>query len=198
MQILAAVPGSVLWLYSTGDLIEDNLRREAEARGVAGHRLVFGPFLPWRDHLIRQRLADLFLDTLLYNGAATTSMALQAGLPVLTCLGNTFASRVGASLLHAVGMPELVAANLEEYQRIAITLAQQPDELRKKREKLLAQRATAPLFDTFRFVRNLERAYLAMWSIYASGRPAEAISVEESTSLCRESAVHQQAMAGHE
>jgi protein O-GlcNAc transferase len=179
MNILREAPDSVLWLFSSGSIAEANLRREAHAREVAPERLVFAPFRPRPDHLLRHRAADLFLDTLVYNAAATSSLALQSGLPVLTCLGDTFASRVGASLLHAAGLPELIAADLKEYQRRAIELARQPGDLGRLREQLLAQRSTAPLFDTSRFVRNLERAYRAMWNNYANGRPPQPINVAE-------------------
>ena len=116
MNILRQVPNSVLWLFSSGSIAEENLRREAKARDIDPQRLVFALFRPRPEHLLRHRAADLFLDSLVYNAAATSSLALQVGLPVLTCLGDTFASRVGASLLNAAGLPELVAANLEEYE----------------------------------------------------------------------------------
>jgi predicted O-linked N-acetylglucosamine transferase (SPINDLY family) len=178
MRILTQVPGSVLWLQSNGELFENNLRREAAALGVGTERLVFTHFVPRDQHFVRHQAADLFLDTLLYNAAATASLALQAGLPVLTCLGDTFASRVGASLLHAVGLPELIAKDVEQYEHRAVELAQRPEELQCLRDKLAAQRSTAPLFDTPRFVRNLEKAYLAMWGRRASGLPPLAFEVK--------------------
>jgi predicted O-linked N-acetylglucosamine transferase (SPINDLY family) len=179
MRILAAVPEGVLWLYTAGPAFEDNLRREAEVRDVAAGRLVFAPFVPRPEHLRRHQAADLFLDTLLYNAAATASLALQAGLPVLTCPGETFASRVGASLLNAVGMPELVATNLEEYERKAVELARQPELLRQVREQLQTRLPAAPPFDTARFVRNLEIAFQAMWDQFAAGGSPQAITVSE-------------------
>ena len=141
MAILAQVPGSVLWLCSAGPACEANLRREAAARGVAPGRLVFVGRRPPDEYLAQHRLADLFLDTHLYNGHSTVSMALWAGLPVLTCPGSTFASRVGASLLTAVGLPELIAAGLDDYQRIAVALARDPDALRRLRARLAEHRA---------------------------------------------------------
>jgi predicted O-linked N-acetylglucosamine transferase (SPINDLY family) len=128
--------------------------------------------------LLRHQAADLFLDTLLYNAAATASLALQAGLPVLTCLGDTFASRVGASLLTAAGVPELIAPKLADYERRAVELARSPDALQQVREKLLRERPTSPLFDTPQFVRHLEQAYRRMWDLHAAGRPPEAFAVE--------------------
>ncbi len=178
MRILAQVPDSVLWLCCN-PLSADNLRREAKTRGVAPERLVFAPFVPVPEHLLRHRAADLFLDTLVYNAAATGSLALQTGLPVLTCLGNTFASRVCGSLLHSVNMPELIAPNLEEYERLAIELAHRPESLLQLREKLALSLATAPLFDVPRFVRNLEHAYQTMWELYCQGNSPQPISVVE-------------------
>jgi predicted O-linked N-acetylglucosamine transferase (SPINDLY family) len=167
MKVLSRVPGSVLWLHSTGALLEDNLRREAMARGVPPERLVFASFLPRPEHIARHRAADLFLDTLVYNAAATASLALQTGLPVLTCLGETFASRVGASLLNAVGLPEMIAPNALQYEELAVWLATRPDEIARIRAKLVVHLPTAPLFDASRFVRHLERAYQTMWQNWA-------------------------------
>jgi predicted O-linked N-acetylglucosamine transferase (SPINDLY family) len=180
MRILAQTPGSVLWLYTTGEVLEGNLRREATARGVAPERLVFAPFLPRPEHIARHRAADLFLDTLLYNAAATASLALQTGLPFLTCLGDTFASRVGASLLHAVGLPELIATDLAHYERLAVELALDPEALNQLRAKLGRIRSSASLYDTPRFVRNLERAYREMANRRAAGEPPQPFEVSES------------------
>ena len=156
MRLLTACPGSVLWLLGDSPYAMLNLRREAAARGVAPERLVFAPRVPIDDHLARHRLADLFLDTLPVNAHATASDALWAGLPVLTCMGNTFAGRVGASLLRAVGMPELVASSLAEYEAIALSLARDP-EARLVPEQNSRATNHEPLFDTARITRNLER-----------------------------------------
>ena len=150
---------------------------EAGARGIAPERLVFAPLLPRREHLRRHQAADLFLDSLLYNAAATASLALQAGLPVLTCQGDTFASRVGASLLTAVGLPGLIARDRSDYERMAIELARDAASLRRIRESLAAAIRTSPLFDTPRFVHNLESAYREMWENHASGRSPRPITV---------------------
>ena len=147
---------------------------------MEGRRLVFAGYAKEKaDHLVRYRAADLMLDTLYYNGHTTAVDALWAGLPVLTCTGETFASRVGASLLTAVGLPELIAADLAEYERRAIDLATHPEELRRLRDKLASNRTTWPLFDTPRLVRNLERAYSAMWDNYAAGREPRPMRIEE-------------------
>src|SRR5262249_2947656 len=123
------------------------------------------------------RLAGLFLDTLEYNAHTTASDALWAGVPVLTCPGRTFASRVAASLLTAVGLPELIAGSLEEYERLAIRLATNPEELERLNAKLAVNRTSWPLFDTPRFVRNLERAYREMWQIHVNGETPRRIVV---------------------
>jgi predicted O-linked N-acetylglucosamine transferase (SPINDLY family) len=178
MRLLAQVPGSVLWLTGAPP-VEQNLRREAVTRGVAADRLVFARHQPKAEHLDRLRLADLFLDALVYNAHTTACDALWVGLPVLTCPGGTFASRVAAGLVKAIGLPELIAPTPEEYERLALHLARHPDALRELRAKLAAHRTTWQLFDTPRFVRNLERAYRAMWDLYASGQPPQPIVVTE-------------------
>jgi predicted O-linked N-acetylglucosamine transferase (SPINDLY family) len=159
MQILGAVEGSVLWLSEADALVVHNLRRAAAERGISPDRLIFAPRMPsMADHLARQRAADLFLDTLPFNAHTTASDALAAGLPVLTCAGHTLAGRVAASLLNAVGLPELITTTQEEFRQLAVRLATHPDELRRLRQKLLDGRPTAPLFDTLRFTRALESA----------------------------------------
>jgi len=177
MRILKQVPESILWLYATNDEVKDNLHREAEMHGVAGERLLFAQRLPKDRHLERHRLADLFLDTRIYNAHTTASDALWGGLPVLTCKGQTFAGRVGASLLQAVGLPELITETLEEYERKAVHLATHPEELAGLRSRLAANRLQAPLFDTERFVRHLEQAYRMMWERYEKGQAPQAIWV---------------------
>ena len=129
MRLLRACSGSTLWLLGGEQYAILNLRREAAARGIAPDRIVFAPKVPNDEHIARQRLADLFLDTLPCNAHATASDALWAGLPVLTCLGNTFAGRVGASLLRAVGLPEMVTESLPQYEALAISLARDPERL---------------------------------------------------------------------
>lgn len=180
MHILSQVPGSVAWLSVRGAIVQDNLRREAAACGVDACRLIFSSHVASKaEHLARQQLADLFLDTHNYNAHATACDALWSGLPLLTCPGETFASRVGASLLTALGMRELIAPTLKEYADRAVALVQSPQEISRLRARLKAQRSTAPLFDTPRFVRNLERAYLRMWEIHASGTVPESFDVVE-------------------
>jgi predicted O-linked N-acetylglucosamine transferase (SPINDLY family) len=131
------------------------------------------------EHLARLRLADLALDTRIYNGHVSTCDALWAGLPVLTCCGSQFASRATTSMLLAVGLPELVTAGLQECEDAAVRLASAPDELRALRRRLERNRTSMPLFDTARFVRNLERAYAAMWDIYRQGGTPHAIDIHE-------------------
>jgi predicted O-linked N-acetylglucosamine transferase (SPINDLY family) len=180
MQLLRAVPGSVLWLLDANPLARANLAREATARGVAPERIVFAPRRPVAEHLARHRLADLFLDTLPYNAHVTTADALWAGLPVLTCPGNTFASRVAGSLLHAIGLDELVTTTLGEYEELALRLAREPGLLTQLRTRLGLNRRTHPLFDTARFTRNIESAYQQMWETWKAGRPPTAFAVSPS------------------
>lgn len=162
MRILAAVPGSVLWLMADHADAAANLRRQAAAHGIAPERLVFAPRAPLPDHLARHACADLFLDTLPYNAHTTASDALWAGLPLLTSAGTTFAGRVAASLLTHAGLPDLVASSPDDYERRAVALAADPQALAALRARLAAGRLTVPLFDTARFTRQLERAYEAM------------------------------------
>jgi predicted O-linked N-acetylglucosamine transferase (SPINDLY family) len=177
MRILRAVEGSVLWLLDLNPFVTANLRREAAARGVAPERLLFAPRLPVANHLARHRLADLFLDTLPYNGHTTASDALWVGLPVLTCVGSTFAGRVGASLLTAVGLPELIASSLEEYEALALELAGNPTMLTDLRAKLARNREKYPLFDTPRFTRHIETAYRQIVERSRRGLPPESFDV---------------------
>ena len=169
MRILNQVAGSVLWLLASDPEVAGRLRREAESCGVAGERLIFAERLPKGRHLERHRLADLFLDTRLYNAHTTASDALWAGLPVLTCIGESFPARVAASLLQTVGLPELITHSLEEYEQLAVRLATQPELLAALRAKLADLRLRTPLFDTERFARHLERAFEMMWERHVQG-----------------------------
>ena len=162
MRLLAAVPGSVLWLKQAGDKAKNNLRQAATDRGVAPDRLVFAQPAALEVHLARHQLADLFLDTQPYNAHATACDALWAGLPVLTLRGTAFAGRVAASLLIAAGLPELISETAQDYEALALALAQDPARLTALRDKLAANRATAPLFDTQRLARDVENAYRSM------------------------------------
>ncbi|WP_341897248.1 tetratricopeptide repeat protein [Ferrovibrio terrae] len=177
MRLLHAVPGSVLWLFASHESTMGNLRKAAQGYGIDPARLVFAAPLPLPQHLARHRLADLFLDTLHYNAHTTASDALWAGLPVLTRPGESFASRVGASLLGAIGLPELIAGSLEAYETLALRLATHPSELAMIKAKLAAQRDTAPLFDTPRFTRHVEAAFRQMQAQQRAGRAPEDFSV---------------------
>lgn len=172
-RILTAAPGSVLFLLGGNAAAERNLRRNAAELGVESERLVFGRRLPFADYLARYRAADLFLDTLPYNAGATASDALWAGLPVLTCRGETFAARMGASLLTAVGLPELIAASRRDYEALAIGLAGDSPRMAAIRRRLAAARQTAPLFDTPAFTKNLEALYRRMYERCRSGLPPQ-------------------------
>lgn len=175
MRLVGTVPGSVLWLVGDSALARENLRREAATRGIAADRLVFASRLDYPRHLARMALADLFLDTLPFNAGTTASDALWAGLPVLTCAGEAFASRMSGSLLSAVGLPELITRSPHEYEAKALELAQYPDRLGALRARLRRNRARCALFDTRGFCRSLEQAYAAMWEIHGRGEPPQAI-----------------------
>ena len=177
MRLLSACPGSVLWLRAEEPYAIHNLRREAVTRGIAPQRIVFAPLVPNDVHLARHRLADLFLDTLPCNAHVTASDALWAGLPMLTCLGNTFAGRVGASLLRAVGLPEMVTDSLPQYEALAISLAQDPQRLATVRAKLIRNRDSTPLFDTAGLTRDLEAAFETIWHRQQTGLMPAAIAV---------------------
>lgn len=177
MTILAAVPGSVLWLLAGPDGFADNLRRAAQEAGIDPARLIFAPLAPHDEHLARLALADLFVDTFSYNGHTTASDALWAGTPVVTCLGATFPARVAASLLTAVGLPELVAPNLADYTQLAITLAADSPRLGALRRRLADGRATCALFDTKATTRHIEAAYRAMWDAHVAGLSPKSFTV---------------------
>ncbi|HEY8353469.1 MAG TPA: tetratricopeptide repeat protein [Methylophilaceae bacterium] len=166
MDILRETPSSVLWLLECNSIANRNLQRAAEARGVSAQRLIFAPRVPIADHLARHRLADLFLDTLPYNAHTTASDALWMGLPLLTCSGTTFAGRVAGSLLHALGMHELICHDLEEYRSKALQLATDRERLAAIRQRLEHGRAQSPLFDTERFARDLEQRYHEVWQSF--------------------------------
>ena len=177
MRLMVQVPGSVLWLMSRGALAQANLRLEARSRGVDPDRLVFAGRVPRvEDHLARYRQADLFLDTHPYNAHTTAADALMAGLPVLTCMGGAFPARVAGSLLHTLGLPELVTHSLAEYEAVALRLAHTPGELARLRQRVCDQRLTSPLFDTAGFCRQLEAACTAMWRASQLGTARDALS----------------------
>ncbi len=177
MRLLARVPGSVLWLFEANDVVTGNLKREAAARGVNPAQLIFAPKKPLAEHLARYRLADLFIDTFPYTGHTTTSDALWVGLPVVTLMGNTFASRVAASLLDAAGVGELAAPTLAAYEELAIRLANDPERLAGLRRQLAETRMSTPLFDSRRFTRHLEWAYEIMWKAHKAGLPPQPFHV---------------------
>jgi predicted O-linked N-acetylglucosamine transferase (SPINDLY family) len=171
MRLLTQVEGGVLWLLEDNAAAVRNLKREAEGRGIAAHRLVFAPRDNLDRHLARHRLAGLFLDTLPYGAHTTASDALWAGVPVLTCVGDTFAGRVAASLLKAIGLPEMITHTLEDYQAVALKLARDDGALSAIANKLRDNRETFPLFDTVRITRHLEAAYTHMWERSQRGEP---------------------------
>ena len=177
MRILNAVPESVLLLYADISTAAKNLKMEAEKRGVNPERLIFGEKLIRTQYLARCRSADLFLDTLPYNAGATASDALWAGLPVLTCMGDSFASRYAASMLFAIGLPELVTETQAEYEALAIELAKNPTKLKIIKDKLESNRFTTPLFDTALFTKHIEVAYTKIYERHQADLPPDHIYI---------------------
>ncbi|MEM9154812.1 MAG: tetratricopeptide repeat protein [Cyanobacteria bacterium P01_F01_bin.33] len=182
MRLLNDIPGSVLWLKHDGLTAAENLRVEAVKRGIDPDRLVFAPRLDkLSEHLARHHLANLFLDCFPYNAHSTASDALWAGLPLLTCAGRSFASRVAGSLLYALGLPELVTHSLEAYEAQALKLATQPDVLGEIREKLAQNRLSQPLFNSDRLRLYIEAAYTQMWSFWQQGEQPRTFAVPKSS-----------------
>lgn len=178
IRILLRVEGSVLWLLEDDPITTRNLRCEAGKRAIDPQRLVFASRMPMPQHLARHRLAGLFLDTLPYNAHTTASDALWAGLPVVTCPGESFASRVAASLLHAIGLPELVADTSETFESLAVELAHNPARLEDMRHRLASNRLTTPLFDSHRFARHIEDAYRQMVQRHYADLPPDHLNVD--------------------
>jgi predicted O-linked N-acetylglucosamine transferase (SPINDLY family) len=182
MGLLRAVDASVLWLSIGNEKARNNLRAEAEARRVSPERLVFADRIEERGrHLARLGLADLFLDTLPYNAHSTASDILWAGVPLVTCMGRSFASRVAGSLLTAIGAEELIAPDLGAYETLALDLARSPERLAASRANLVRNRTSYPLFDMARLCRHLESAYETMWGVYLKGRKPESFMVNALT-----------------
>jgi len=177
MRLLTEVRDSVLWLLEDNAAVSRNLRSEALRRGVAAERLVFAPRMDLNKHLARHKLADLFLDTLPYNAHTTASDALWAGLPVLTCMGTTFPGRVAASLLNAVGLPDLITEHVADYEALALKLATCPDLLSDIRARLSRNLSEYPLFNTRRFCAHVESAYTLMWERHQCGDPPASFAV---------------------
>jgi predicted O-linked N-acetylglucosamine transferase (SPINDLY family) len=163
-----------LWLLGESDATRLNLRQEAQRRGVAAERVLFAERLSYERHLARLQHADLFLDTLPFNAGASASDALWAGVPVVTCPGEAFAARMAGSLLRAIGLPKLICDDLEQYEHRALELSRNPAQLQALKERLAKHRSGFPLFDTTRFCRHLERAYVEMHDRAQRGeRPAD-------------------------
>jgi predicted O-linked N-acetylglucosamine transferase (SPINDLY family) len=177
MRILKQVEGSVLWLYEENTKVAYNLRKEAVRRGVNAERLIFAQRIPQAEYLARYKMADLFLDTLPFNAGTTASDALWAGLPVLTCPGEAFASRMAASLLNAIDLTELIASTSEAYEALAVELAVNPDKLKEINRKLTDNRLTAALFNTRLFTQHIEAAYREMYDRFRSNLAPEHIYV---------------------
>ena len=179
MRLLRKVEHSVLWLLKSNQWAEQNLKQEAEKRGINAERIVFAERLPHAEHLARHKLADLFIDTFNYNAHTTASDALWAGLPVVTKLGQGFAARVAGSLLHAISLPELITENEEEYEALILDLATNSNKLANVKKKLVENRLTAPLFNTKQYTKHLENGYLQAYQRYVDGKNPNNIFVPE-------------------
>ena len=180
MRILSQTDGSVLWLSRSNKWAEGNLRKEAQARGIDPSRLIFADRLPHiEEHLARHKHADLFIDTFNYNAHTTASEALWAGLPVVTKQGEQFAARVAASLLKAVGLPELITTTEADYEALILELASNPEKLTAIKDKLAANRLTEPLFDTKRYTRNFERGLQKVYDLYFNGKAPQDVWVDD-------------------
>jgi predicted O-linked N-acetylglucosamine transferase (SPINDLY family) len=169
MRIISSVEGSVLWLYESNDLIAEQLKSEAQARGVDPARLVFGRMLPQSEYLARYQIADLFLDTFPYNAGTTANDALWAGLPVLTHMGSSMASRMAASLLKTLDLSELTTDSPDSYEAAAIKLGSHPEKINQIKQKLAINKLTSPLFNTHLFTRNLEKVFRQIYERQHSG-----------------------------
>jgi predicted O-linked N-acetylglucosamine transferase (SPINDLY family) len=181
MRLLTKVDGSVLWLPKSNASAVKSLRAEGMRRGIGSERLVFAERMDnISDHLARLASADLFLDTFYYNAHTTASDALWAGLPIVTRLGDTFAGRVAASLLNAVGLPELITRTADEYEQLALELATDRDKLLLVKKRLADNRLKCPLFDTQLFTKHIESAYQTMWERHVTGLKPDHLCVEPS------------------
>ncbi|MFO7716073.1 tetratricopeptide repeat protein [Desulfosarcina sp.] len=179
MDILKRVPNSVLWLLKSDDIVVNNLRSEVSKCGIDQERIVFAEKMDKMAHLDRLKLADVALDTIVVNGAATTSDALWAGIPVITIKGSHFASRMSASILNAVGLNDLVLGDEDSYRKVAVGLGKNRKLVEEVKERLAANRLEKSLFDTHGFVKNLEKAYSKMWEGYRNGMKPKLIHVKD-------------------
>ena len=160
MNILKKVDNSVLWILKSNEIASKNLKKEAEKKGIDEGRIIFADFLPNDEHLKRISLADVFLDTYPYNAHTTASDAIRMGIPIITLTGNSFASRVGASILSSVNIKELITYNQKDYEEVSISLGMKPEKLLAIKSKLKENLVKAPLFNSIKFTKNLEELYL--------------------------------------
>jgi len=180
MRLLKRVEGSVLWLFKGNDYAAENLRKEAQKRGVDPDRLIFAERLSQSEHLARHKHGDLLLDTFNVNAHTTASDALWAGLPLVTLPGEQFAARVAASILSAANLPELIAKDEADYESIALDLALHPEKIMALKQKLQEQIKTCPLFDTAGYTRDIEAAFEAAYDRYFKGLAPDDIDLTRS------------------
>lgn len=177
MSILKKIPNSVLWLFASNAQARKNIHATAQKYGISPDRIIFAESLPKEKHLGRIPLADLFLDTFHYTAHTTAIDALWCGVPLVTYLGRDMASRATGGALNAAGVPELITYSQEEYVEKIIYFATHPDELKKIREKIAANRSSAPLFNTASFVKWMEQGYKKAWESYLAGSKPSVIEV---------------------
>ena len=177
MNLLKKVKGSVLWLLVENSTARENLKKEAAKRNIDESRIIFAKIMPLADHLARHRCADLFIDTFPYTAHTTCSDALWAGLPVVTRIGNSFASRVSASLLNAIGLPELISHSEKEFENLALELANDKDKLEKIKIKLEKNKISKSLFNTEIYTKNIESSYRTIYDRYSNNLSAEDIEI---------------------
>ena len=178
MKLLKKIDGSVLWLMKNSEKVTENLKKEAIKRNIKSNRIIFAEKMPLAEHLARHKLADLFIDTFPYNAHTTCSDALWSGLPVITRMGESFASRVGASLLSAIELNELITKSEKEYEKLAIKLATNPKLLNKIKNKLKKNKVLKPLFNTKLYTSNIELAYTKIYNNYYSNLPIKNIEIK--------------------
>ncbi len=181
LKLLKNVPNAVLWLVKSNDLATSNICAFAATHHVNPNRLIFAPFIEFDQQLDRLSLADIALDPILYNGGATTSDALLAGIPVITKTGTRYVSRMSTSMLSCLGLTDCITTSLDDYYQVALELASNPEKLKNLKSKILKHKFSSPLFNPQLFVTHLESAYQTIWQRYMQGKPPQSFSVKRAS-----------------